>query len=189
MLDPKITEFPTLTGHSGVDICLCVLNGGATPERFSHRMTQTLDLRGASTHSLDDKGRLNVPKRLLDQLQEVESNFILTASPDGCLLLVDPVQFGSMLERFAGGPLDQDASARNLRRLVLGHAVDVKPDSAGRILVPETLRQFMGLGVSTKEVVVVGAGEWVELWQPSRWSDSLAATRSLSVAQVGPTAG
>jgi MraZ protein len=53
--------------------------------------------------------------------------------------------------------------------LILGHAEDVKPDKTGRILIPETLREFMGIGLQ-RDVVVVGTGNAIELWAEDRWN-------------------
>lgn len=129
--------------------------------------------RGASSHSLDEKSRLIVPKRLLDQLPPAESQFVLTASPDGCLLLLDQRSFEQISASLGDDPLEPSRTRRLLRRLFLGHAEDVKPDKAGRIVLPEVLRQFMGLG-QDRDVVVVGAGRSIEMWAPQRWSDAMA---------------
>lgn len=147
--------------------------------------------RGASTHSLDDKSRLIVPKRILDRLPPAESKFVLTASPDGCLLLLDHRSFEDITGRIGGSLLDRNPESRGLRRLLLGHAEDVQPDKAGRVLIPEVLRTYMGLGAE-REVVVVGAGSWIELWSPDRWYRSLEATVSGSLSdetKVEPVAG
>ncbi len=131
----------------------------------------TTEFRGTSTHSLDDKSRLIVPKRFQDSVSaESDSNFVLTASPDGCLLLLDTGAFDRIRGQFGDEPLDRDHPTRRLRRLILGHAEDVKPDKAGRIVIPEALRLYMGLGASmSKEVVVVGTGIVIELWSTERW--------------------
>jgi MraZ protein len=131
----------------------------------------TTEFRGTSTHSLDDKSRLIVPKRFQESVSgESDSNFVLTASPDGCLLLLDTGAFDRIRGRFGDDPLDQNRPARQLRRLILGHAEDVKPDKAGRIVIPEALRLYMGLGASaSREIVVVGTGVSIELWSTERW--------------------
>jgi len=146
--------------------------------------------RGASTHSLDDKARLIVPKRLLDQLPPVDNKFVLTASQDGCLLLLDQKSFEEISQRLGDDPLDSNRTNRDLRRLFLGHAEDVKPDRAGRIVLPEVLRSYMGLGTS-EDVVVVGTGRSIELWAADRWQETMAGAGSGSLqgdVSVGSTA-
>lgn len=147
--------------------------------------------RGASTHSLDDKSRLIVPKRLLDRLPRAETNFVLTASPDGCLLMLDQRAFEEISGQIGGSLLDRNPENRGLSRLLLGHAEDVTPDKAGRILIPEVLRNYAGIGAD-REVVVVGAGSWIELWAPDRWYRALEGASSGSLSEgrkVEPVAG
>ena len=154
-------------------------------------MARERAFRGASTHSLDDKARLIVPKRFLERLPAIEADFVLTASPDGCLLLLDRQSFEDLTRDIGGSVLEQDARPRDLRRLLLGHAEDVRPDKAGRILIPEALRQYLGLGKEDREVVVVGAGDWIELWKHDRWVTSLdrALAGSLPKSEVESAAG
>lgn len=127
--------------------------------------------RGASTHSLDDKSRLNVPKRFKDILAETTADYVLTASPDGCLLLTTTVQLERWAEELGGGSPADESDRRNKRRALLGHAEPVKPDSAGRLLLPEMSRTWIGLDASQKEVVLVGIGEAIEIWSSDGWRD------------------
>lgn len=45
-------------------------------------------------------------------------------------------------------------------------AVEAQPDKQGRILLPPNLREHAALD---KEVVAIGVGDYVELWEPDRW--------------------
>lgn len=142
----------------------------------------TTAFRGASTHSLDDKARLIVPKRFLEQLPVAENNLVLTASRDGCLLLLEKKAFEQISAQIGDDPLDNDRVNRDLRRLFLGHAEDVKPDRAGRIVIPKQLQKFMGIGGEQdgKEMVVVGTGSSIELWNPEKWLGAMTDASSVS---------
>ena len=61
-----------------------------------------------------------------------------------------------------------DPTSRMLRRLIFSNADRVEVDRAGRILIPQFLRQATGLEGSA---VVVGAGEYFEIWSPARWAE------------------
>lgn len=67
-------------------------------------------------------------------------------------------------------------SARALVRLVLGGAVELRFDAAGRILIPSDLRTLAGL---ERDCVLVGLGEHLELWSEPVWrkneAEALAA--------------
>ncbi len=145
---------------------------------------------GASVHSLDEKARLIVPKRLLDAIGDPEAEFVLTASPDGCLWLVDKRKFEALSSQLEGDLLDQAPRRRWQRRPVLGSPEPGARDKSGRILVPEVLRNFLQLGTS-REVVVVGNGDVIELWSATAWRDATKPIdpRSLQNNTVESAAG
>jgi MraZ protein len=57
-----------------------------------------------------------------------------------------------------------------LRRLILSNAYQVDVDKAGRILIPPTSRNFLGL---EGEAIVVGQGEYFEIWLPAEWNQQV----------------
>ena len=73
-----------------------------------------------------------------------------------------------------------DSRARLLKRQVFSTADHVDVDKAGRILLPQFLRKFAGL---EDETVVIGMGEFFEIWSPEAWSDQNA---ELQNAQANP---
>lgn len=46
--------------------------------------------------------------------------------------------------------------------------VDVTPDGQGRIVVPTDLRHEVGIGDKGAEVLLIGKGDRIELWDPAR---------------------
>ncbi len=61
-----------------------------------------------------------------------------------------------------------DPTARLMRRMILANAFPLEVDKAGRVLVPQSLRQFAGLDGAA---VVTGQGEYFEVWTPAAWTD------------------
>jgi MraZ protein len=64
-----------------------------------------------------------------------------------------------------------DPSNRSIFRLLFGGASDAALDSLGRVVVPEYLRAYAGL---QSQVVVVGAGQYLEVWDVEKWNAQLA---------------
>lgn len=64
-----------------------------------------------------------------------------------------------------------EPNARLLKRLLFSSAERVEVDKAGRILIPEFLRTAAGL---EGEAVVVGAGDYVEVWNSTLWDEQLS---------------
>ena len=145
---------------------------------------------GRSTHSLDDKGRLILPKRFLDEVAPKDRCFTLTAGCEGCLWLLDGQGWEDIAQR-VGNDLMGTKQQRQMRRLFLGHAERVNPDRTNRIVIVEALRSYADIGESS-DVVLVGTGQAVEIWAKSRWESALAdAASSYEFSDnhlVGPTA-
>jgi MraZ protein len=98
--------------------------------------------QGASQLTLDGKGRVSMPARHRDTLtSNCEGRLTLTRHPDGCVLVYPRPTWEARRQQIAQLPY----AARSLQRLLLGSAVDVELDSAGRVLVSAELRAAAGL--------------------------------------------
>ena len=139
--------------------------------------------QGASQINLDAKGRLAVPTRHREPLSlPGEGALVLTAHPDGCLLLYPRSAWEPIRSRVMGFPaLDRTASL--WKRLLVGFAEDVAPDNAGRILVSPELRGFAGI---EKQVMFVGQGSHFEIWNIESWGRQLEALRQGNASGLPP---
>jgi MraZ protein len=124
---------------------------------------------GEYNHSVDDKGRLTIPARFRELL--AAGGAYVTQGFDRNLMVMNNAYFMQVYERINSMSLT-DPSARLLRRLILGTAYQVEVDKAGRILLPQSLREFLGLA---GEAVLVGQGEYFEVWTPTHWSEQMQA--------------
>lgn len=131
---------------------------------------------GTSKHTLDDKSRLIVPKRFLEEVAPKDAQFTLTAGYERCLLLLDRQGWAEITADVSRNILCSRGE-RAMRRVFLGHAEVVSPDRSSRILIPEPLRQYAGM-LESPEVVLVGTGKAVEIWSPARWLSVLSEAGS-----------
>ncbi len=122
---------------------------------------------GNYQHSLDEKGRLTIPARFRDLL---EGGAYITQGFDRCLMVLTNASFEQIYERINNMNL-ADPSARLLRRMILANAFSVETDKIGRILVPQSLRQFISLD---SEAIIAGQGDYFEIWTPALWNDQVA---------------
>lgn len=114
--------------------------------------------QGSSALTLDAKGRINVPARHRDALNEQAcGRLTITRHPDGCLLVYPRPEWEKKREQIAAFPMQ----ARALQRLLLGNAQDVEIDSAGRVLIAPELRAAAGL---KRDTMLLGMGGHFELW-------------------------
>jgi MraZ protein len=85
---------------------------------------------------------------------------------DSCVAIF-PNQAWQRLADRVGEQRYADAGARAFSRFLFSGAFEVELDTQARIVVPAGLRTFAGLKA---DVVVVGALDHIELWEPGRWS-------------------
>ena len=115
---------------------------------------------GATVITLDAKGRLAVPTRHREALGSDGGELVLTAHPDGCVLLYprrawEPVR--AQVEKFPS--FNPQTSA--WKRLLLGFEEHLSPDTSGRILISPALRRHASL---ERDVMMLGQGQYFELW-------------------------
>jgi MraZ protein len=121
-------------------------------------------LIGEHTHTLDTKKRLSLPSKFR---KELGKTVVITKGLDSCIFLYSTKEwknFAGKLNELSMGQGD----TRAFSRYFLGGAVEVDIDSAGRILIPDFLKDLAHL--QTK-VMVVGLGNRVELWDEERWNN------------------
>jgi MraZ protein len=127
--------------------------------------------RGTSQLNLDVKGRLAVPARHRDALLErCGGHLVITADSDHCLLIY-PLPDWELIQQKLEGLSNLDPRVRELQRRLIGFAVDVDMDGAGRVLISPTLRTYARLD---KAVVLVGQGKKFELWNKEGWDQMIA---------------
>ena len=124
--------------------------------------------RGANKLTLDAKGRIVMPTRYRDRLQErCGGHLVITVDKDQCLLIY-PMPDWEEIERKLMGLPSFDPQARRLQRLMVGHATDLELDAHGRLLLPPNLREF---GLLTRDAMLIGQGHRFELWDEARWNE------------------
>lgn len=122
---------------------------------------------GRTALNVDAKGRVAIPTRYRERLQEAcEGRLVLTQHPyDGCLALYPDNKWHKIAEAVAGLP-DSIPEVRYLKRRFLGQAVEVEMDSNGRFLIPSELRELIELD---KKAMLVGQITRFEIWSEGSW--------------------
>ncbi len=127
---------------------------------------------GESTHKLDAKGRLFVPRRFLEEVSVLaeKTKWHVVKAPDGCLQLLTPNTLRAMVQGVRQknkGARAFQREKRNFMRLTEAQPID----SQGRILLSEKFREYAEI---KNEVVVVGTFDEVEIWSAVRWAEQCA---------------
>lgn len=137
--------------------------------------------KGQFEHSLDAKGRVALPAAFRRDLTE-QGDELLVVTPHiqaPCLVAYPQSEWLSFESKVAA--LSQfDASATQLRRLVIGRAQDCPVDKTGRILLPAGLRK---VGAIEKELVWVGQLRWIEIWSPANLKEVAPMEANVPVSE------
>ncbi|HLT08932.1 MAG TPA: division/cell wall cluster transcriptional repressor MraZ [Cyclobacteriaceae bacterium] len=112
---------------------------------------------------LDAKGRLVLPARLKAAIPENNgATLMLMHYFEPCLAIYTLEEFDITADKIAGLN-EMKKEDRNIQRNFFRRVVEVELDSAGRILIPKNMLEAVKID---KEVMAVGAGNRVELWNP-----------------------
>lgn len=121
-------------------------------------------LMGEYKHIIDAKGRVTIPARFRAELKD---NFVVTRGLDrDCLSAYSSERWQRIADNLSRITLTSEVG-RKLSRILLGNAVECEVDKMGRILLPQNLRIRAGLD---KNVVLVGLGDRIEIWDESNWN-------------------
>jgi len=135
--------------------------------------------RGTYDHTLDAKNRLTVPARYRAALSEG----VVMAMPvdlKPCVGVWRPEDYESYTSRALAELPPLSPRLSELERFFYGGSHDSDLDAAGRIMVPTALRESANLA---KDVIVVGVGDRLELWDKLAWGEHRTTLLS-GVAEV-----
>ena len=146
--------------------------------------------RGRSKHTLDAKGRLAVPARFKEVLDQKGDGFLVVTNHDTgrdtCLWAYAREDWRVIEERAANLPQFHAAANTYLRYFISG-AVEC-PLKQGRITIPPDLREIAGL---TKEITLVGELKKFEIWDKEKWEEEFQRSKenfskdSQSLSELG----
>lgn len=122
---------------------------------------------GEFEHTMDDKNRITLPAKFRDAFSD---GLVVTRGIDGCLFVFTRAGWESFVELRLEGLDPFSREARQMSRFVFAGAAEAEPDKQGRIMLPQALVEHARL---TREVVVAGVRDHVEIWDRAAWRKQL----------------
>lgn len=119
-------------------------------------------LLGLYTCILENDSHLVFPNEIRE---EYKDGLYITRGFDRNIMVLTLDAFETIYDRVTSLNI-ADPIARLLLRLILGTAQRAEIEADGKIPIPESLREFANL---EWEVIIVGQGDFVELWSPGAW--------------------
>ena len=121
-------------------------------------------LIGEYLHTLDSKKRISLPAKFR---KVVGRRVVVTRGLDSCLFMFPLKSWEAIAGKLASLPVGA-ADTRGISRFLLAGAVETEVDQAGRILIPEYLKDFAEL---KSRVVLAGVSDRVEIWNEKTWEE------------------
>ncbi len=131
---------------------------------------------GDHRHRLDEKGRVTLPSKFRPYLG---GQLVITKGLDRCLFIFPMSRWEELVAKLDSLPLSS-RDARRARRWLIGGAHVVEPDRAGRIIIPQTLREYAGID---QEVIIAGLHTYLEIWSPEAWQEEMEKAAENEVLQ------
>src|SRR3989339_557096 len=135
-------------------------------------------LIGEYIHTIDEKSRVSMPAKFR---KELGKKIIITPGLEQCLFIFTLKEWEKVSKRLSNSGTDLSflkADQRNFNRYMFGRAAEVEIDSIGRILIPEFLKDKIGLKGTA---ALIGVEDRVEVWNDKVWSQNQEAIEKQAV--------
>lgn len=127
--------------------------------------------RGRFDHTLDPKGRLSLPAKYREiLLGKYTGQLYLMSLADGENLRIYPLKEWEDLEARIAQLPSMNQHIDNFILQVSYYSSECTLDKAGRVLIPQTLRDHVGLG---RDVTLIGKLKFIEIWDKNKLMDKL----------------
>ena len=133
-----------------------------------------MGFRGRFVHTIDSKNRMSLPAGFRQEIIGEDGQAPILTNAHKCLDLypaADWMRFEESISQIAS----VDPEAQDYARMMISGATECPIDKQGRILVPPYLREHAGL---TRDVTVAGVGSKIEIWDRTRFEESLTQSNA-----------
>jgi MraZ protein len=124
--------------------------------------------RGRYEHTIDSKSRISIPSKFREILNKKYDDRLVITNFDHCLVAFPNEEWFNLVEQKVStfSLVRKETSA--FLRFFYSSAIDCVIDKHGRLLIPQTLRDYANL---QKDVVLVGEGRFIEIFAKERWQE------------------
>lgn len=133
---------------------------------------------GSYEHSVDQKGRIAIPARYRDRFS---GGLIAARGFEHCINVYPKDEWDKLAEQLSALPFTRPEN-RRLSRATFASAFDLELDKQGRIVLPQALRDYAGVG---DQAVIAGVNTYLEIWDLGQWQQELATAESAGIGGGG----
>ncbi len=139
--------------------------------------------RGRYEYTIDSKGRVSIPSKFKEILNQQYDDRLVITNYDHCLVAYPHQEWSVIEEKVKSLPPLGKKDSRAFLRFFYSSGIDCEIDRQGRVLIPQSLRDYANL---QKDVVLVGSGKKIEIWNKERWQEEFRKSQE-SFDQVTDT--
>lgn len=114
---------------------------------------------------VSEKGRLALPSKFR---QEIKGKIFIARWYENCLVIVAGNSWEDFMSRLARKSDILTKPVRSIERFIFSTATEIELDEQGRFVLPLFLREI-GQIKPGDEIVFLGLGDRIELWNKSIW--------------------
>ncbi len=127
--------------------------------------------RGANAITMDDKGRIAIPARYREMLQEdCGGEIVCTIDINQPCILLYPMPEWEVMEDKLRKLSDMNPRERKMKRILLHYMSEAEIDKNGRFMLSSMLREKRELG---KQLMLVGQLNRFEIWDKAVWQQQM----------------
>jgi MraZ protein len=126
-------------------------------------------ITGEYRYSLDEKNRLLIPARIRAEI--AGNSVLMTRGVEQCIWLFTHEEWKKVCQSLIGSTSLFQEKARLMQRRIIAPAQEAEIDRSGRIIIPNTLREFAGL---KKDCIILGIQTYLEIWDEASYAGYLA---------------
>jgi len=142
---------------------------------------------GTSSHPVDKKGRMSIAKRFQNALDRDDEGrpagvLCVERSKGKCLWIFNDEGFDREMEQFDTRAL-QDGGDLGRQRDFFEFVSEFTLDASGRLVVPQSFRELVGIQA---EAVAVGVNDRLEIWAKEAWDQRQRGNDSPLIGRQAP---
>ncbi|MBR5996998.1 MAG: division/cell wall cluster transcriptional repressor MraZ [Bacilli bacterium] len=119
---------------------------------------------GSFAHSLDEKGRLMIPRKMREELGY---KVYIMKGFDGSLSLYNEERYHELVKEFSRLSFNQQ-KVRDYLRIQFASTYEMEVDKLGRVQLPTALLNKYNI---SREVIVLGIGDHIEVWDKAKYAE------------------
>lgn len=145
---------------------------------------------GRYEHTIDEKGRISLPVKFREILKQKYDERLVITTMDGCLYCYPYLEWKQLEEKAVNFEIIKPED-KNFMRLFFSGAMECVPDKLGRILLPQTHRDYAGI---KRDVTFAGMLKRIEIWSKEKFDEvilkpSLEGDRAASISEMASRLG